>query len=389
MNLKTVGDLAPFYVNLYKNINTSDFKNLPFVTHDSIANNPEAFLVKDRSFVTDVFTGSGYSKKEKRIFMTEKDVQNLQIASKNLLTKLTDLELGKETLIITKLEDQTIAKFSAERIISSLSEKNTILDMYNQKGILESIHTKKPEVIFAPYILMIKLIGYFPQLSQFGIKRVFVGGLSLPDSARKKIESSLDIKVTNMYGCSEAGGFFAAEKDGEQGYHLVSPDYLHLEIIGKDGKPSNKGDIVITTLQKEGTQLIRYKTGDIGEMIKENCDCDYGGQRFKVLGRKDNMKLIGQMNFFFTSDIDEAIISVPGIKDYLIELDCDKDNYDVFRVLVKGTVKENDLINSLKCDDELYRQITNNIIKFQLKKVKELLDSGLGYKTKKIIDKRE
>ena len=143
-----------------------------------------------------------------------------------------------------------------------------------------------------------------------GIKKGFFGGESGMQNSdfRMKIEDEWGMKAMNAnYGLSEAISILGAECKQQDGLHITAEPFLHLELVSTDTEvpqsiplqPGAIGELVVTTLYKEAQPLIRYRIGDIIEVISiEPCKCGESSFRFKVVGRRDDMLVIKGINFY-------------------------------------------------------------------------------------------
>ncbi|MDD3363422.1 MAG: AMP-binding protein [Syntrophomonas sp.] len=143
---------------------------------------------------------------------------------------------------------------------------------------------------------------------QLGLKKGFFGGeAGMQDEVfRKKIEDEWEIKAINAnYGLSEVMSILGAECDRREGLHFTALPFVHVEIIdsvsgiGLQLEAGVIGEMVVTNLVKEAQPLIRYRTGDIVEIIStEDCPCGNEGFRFLLRGRSDDMLVIKGINFY-------------------------------------------------------------------------------------------
>jgi phenylacetate-coenzyme A ligase PaaK-like adenylate-forming protein len=112
----------------------------------------------------------------------------------------------------------------------------------------------------------------------------------------------------------------AVECPVRDGYHLREADLL-FEIVDPDtGQPLNNGEvgeIVITTLTRQGMPLIRYRTGDLSHIIPEPCSCGSATRRIgAVEGRLDGRIALSNGSILTLPDMDEALFPVEGLLNY-------------------------------------------------------------------------
>lgn len=120
---------------------------------------------------------------------------------------------------------------------------------------------------------------------------------------RQDIENMLNIKTHDIYGFSELAGLgVACECEYHEGLH-VQEDFFITEILDKDTgiavKDGEKGELVYTTLCREGTPLLRYKTGDLTTITRERCRCGRTNARIgRLESRTDDIIIIRGVSVF-------------------------------------------------------------------------------------------
>lgn len=137
------------------------------------------------------------------------------------------------------------------------------------------------------------------------------------DSMRLQIEDALGIDAIDIYGLSEVlGPGVASECSQKHGLHVFEDHFL-IEIVDPatlesvpDGTP---GEVVFTTLTKEGIPVVRYRTRDISRIIPEQCACGRTMRRMeRVTGRSDDMLIVRGVNVY-PSQIEQVLLGIPGV----------------------------------------------------------------------------
>ena len=138
------------------------------------------------------------------------------------------------------------------------------------------------------------------------------------EEMRKEIEKRFGIDAYNVYGLTEIiGPGVAHECPAKKGLH-VWEDHFLIEIIdpetGEHVPDGTEGELVITTLTRDGMPMLRFRTRDITKIIREKCEC---GRTFvkidRIRGRTDDMiKVRGVM--LFPYQIEQAILEVQGVE---------------------------------------------------------------------------
>ena len=158
--------------------------------------------------------------------------------------------------------------------------------------------------------------GIAPGVVELPIRLGVLGAEGHTEEMRKAIEDLYGMRVFENYGLSEVMGPGVAGECTEQVGMHIAEDHFIVEIIdpetGENKAPGEMGEVVITTITKEGQPLLRYRTRDISSISYEKCACGRTSARMhKVLGRSDDMLIIRGVNVF-PSQIESVILSVPG-----------------------------------------------------------------------------
>ncbi|GHU65532.1 phenylacetate-coenzyme A ligase [Spirochaetia bacterium] len=160
-------------------------------------------------------------------------------------------------------------------------------------------------------------------LHKLPISKGCFGAEPWSENMRKEIEKRYDMKAYDIYGLTEIiGPGVSFECEAQDGLH-VNEDFFYPEIIdpasGKVLPDGEKGELVFTTLTKEGTPLLRYRTRDITFFQREPCSCGRTTVRMhRLFGRTDDMLIIRGVNVF-PSQIEQALIEIEGTEpQYLI-----------------------------------------------------------------------
>ncbi len=166
---------------------------------------------------------------------------------------------------------------------------------------------------YAAYIgETLKEQGYKPE--DIPLKAGIFGAEPWTEEMRKEIEKSLGLKAYDVYGLSEImGPGVSYECEAQKGMH-INEDMFIAEIIDPDTgevlPEGSQGELVFTTLTKEGFPLIRYRTRDICSLNYEPCSCGRTFVRMnKPQGRSDDMMIIRGVNVF-PSQIEEVLLKV-------------------------------------------------------------------------------
>ena len=224
---------------------------------------------------------------------------------------------------------------------------------------------------------------------QIHLKKGVIGSERWGEKMRKQISKELGIELYDIYGLTEIyGPGIGISCRQEEGIHYWD-DYIYIEIIdpvtGKTVPDGEYGEIVITTLVKEGAPLIRYRTHDLSRIIPQKCECGSEFPRIDVImGRTDDMMKIKGVNVF-PAQIEEVLASFKEVSsEYQIRIS-HLDGKDTMRIYVEtdGTM---DFVNLAK---QIAERVKSKIGFTPLVKV---VENGLlprsEKKTKRVIDER-
>ncbi len=166
-----------------------------------------------------------------------------------------------------------------------------------------------------------------------------IGSERWGEKMRNRIKNELGIELYDIYGLTEIyGPGIGINCQYDTGMHIWD-DYLYLEIIdpvtGKNLPDGEWGEIVLTTLVKEGAPLIRYRTHDLSRIIPGECPCGSKYPRIDVIaGRTDDMMKIKGVNVF-PRQIEEVIALFPELSsEYQIHIS-HLDGKDTMRIYVE------------------------------------------------------
>ena len=285
----------------------------------------------------------------------------------------------------------------AERIgatVIPMSSGNTALQIQNMVDFGATILCCTPS--YALYLgEEVERMGLKDQLK---LKAGIFGAEPWSENMRLEIEKKLGIKAYDIYGLSEIlGPGVGCECPAQKGMHIWE-DHFIPEIIDPDTcevlPAGETGELVLTTITKEGFPLIRYRTRDICRLEYETCECGRTHVRMrKPSGRSDDMLIIRGVNVF-PSQIEEVLIEVGGeniTPNYFITIDR-VNNVDTFDLDVE--MSEQFFHDDVKSIAAVEKQITEKLrsalglgVKVHLVNPKTIARSE--GKSKRVNDKRK
>jgi phenylacetate-CoA ligase len=157
------------------------------------------------------------------------------------------------------------------------------------------------------YSTLLQMEGRDPRTEFPGLRAIQLCGLSTLRHGKAKIASTFGVPVFDTYGLSEFGATTFTCRAGHM--HVHEDDFLFEVINPRDGEPVADGvggEIVITTLTREASPKIRYRTGDFGILHYARCDCGRDAPRLEVKGRIRDAALFGE-RFRLPIDFEEVV----------------------------------------------------------------------------------
>lgn len=228
------------------------------------------------------------------------------------------------------------------------------------------------------------------------LKATLNGAEPWTENMRKQIEERLGIEAHDIYGLSEImGPGVATDCHYHRGLHIFE-DHFFPEIVDpKTLEPvpdGETGELVITTLTKEGIPLIRYRTKDLTSITHDKCECGRTTARIsRFTGRSDDMLIIRGVNVF-PSQIETALLTVDGITpNYQIIVDR-INHQDTLAILVE--VEERFFSDEIKELETLQKKIEHAVhqtigLHAKIKLVEpKTIERSMG-KAVRVIDKRK
>ena len=223
----------------------------------------------------------------------------------------------------------------------------------------------------------------------------FFGAEPTSEGLRKEVANAWEIEYIEVYGLSEIiGPGVSGSCNKGKGLH-INEDHFYPEIIDpKTGEvlpEGEEGELVITTITKQGLPIIRYRTGDITRLHKEPCACGRTFVRMEsVKGRADDMLIINGVNVF-PSQIEHVIANYDDVT-LNYQIVAEKKGYlDKLELIIeidKQVSYNEENLNRIK--KELAHKLLNNLyINAQINLVKpHTIERSMG-KAKRIIDRRK
>ncbi|MGF7140096.1 phenylacetate--CoA ligase family protein [Roseimarinus sediminis] len=232
--------------------------------------------------------------------------------------------------------------------------------------------------------------------SDLNLRIGILGAEPWTENMRKQIEEQLQIKAIDIYGLSEiVGPGVSCECEYQAGMH-INEDHFIPEIINPDTlEPVAHGEIgelVFSTITKEGIPLLRYRTRDLTRLIYDQCECGRTLVRMeKCKGRSDDMLIIRGVNVF-PSQIESVLLEMSETEPHYLLIIEREGTLDTLKIQVE--VQEQFFSDEIRALQLLTKKIRNNLestlgISVNVQLVEPKTIERTAGKAKRVIDNRQ
>lgn len=335
--LINVYENVPFYkkrlddcgVNPYKFSNLDEMENIPFTTKDDLRlNYPFKLFASPLDKIIRIHSSSGTTGNPTVVGYTKSDIR---MWGDSIARQLFSLGLRSGDTVQNSygygLFTGGLGLHYGIEVLGAITIPVSGGNTERQIKIMRDFNTTA--VCCTPsYALHIAEVGkeIGMDFGKLPLKVGVFGAEPWTDHIRKEIEDRLKINAYDIYGLSEVmGPGVACECSYKNGLHIAE-DYFIPEIIDpnthKRALKGKIGELIFTTINKEGMPVIRYKTNDLTSISYEVCSCGRTHARMaKPVGRLDDMLIIRGVNVF-PSQIEEVLMEIKEIEPhYLIIID--------------------------------------------------------------------
>ncbi len=298
----------------------SDLQYIPFTTKDDIRDNyPFGLFAAPMKKIVRLHASSGTTGKPTVVGYTKKDldtwsdiVARLLVAGGATSDDIANISFGYGLFTGALGLHGGLEKLGATVVPSSSGNTQKQLMLMKDFGATALIATPSYAMYMAETA---KELGY--SKDDFKLRLAFLGSEGCTEELRDKIEEAWGVFVTDNYGMSELmGPGVSGECEYRNGLHFAE-DHFIPEIVDRNTlEPlgyGETGELVITTITKEGFPVLRYRTKDISRLNCEPCPCGRTHVRMdKVKGRSDDMLKIRGVNVF-PSQIESVLLPIKEI----------------------------------------------------------------------------
>ena len=320
-----------------------DFEKLPFSSKDDLRNAyPLGIQAVPEEEVVRIHSSSGTTGKPVIIPYTAKDVDDWAIMFARCYE--TAGITNKDRIQITPAYGLWTAGIGFQLGAEKLGAMTVPMGPGNTDKQLQMMMDLKTTVLTATSsyaLLLAEEINKRGLRDKIHLKKGVFGSERWSKKMREYIRNELGVELYDIYGLTEIyGPGIGITCEKEQGIHYWD-DYVYIDIInpetGETVTDGETGEIVITTLVKEGAPLLRFRTHDLSRIIPEKCSCGRSYPRLDTIGgRSDDMFKVRGVNMF-PKQVEELLQDVDGVlSEYNITIAHDDDhNKDIMILTVE------------------------------------------------------
>ena len=399
---------SPFYKSIFrkKGIKPSDLKtshdltDLPLTRREQLQKYNNSFYCVDKKEIADIVSTTGTTGEPVFVVLTKHDLKRL------MLNEVYSFSCAGATAndifhLAVTIDNLFMAGIAYYLGIVELGAGVYRAGMHNIKRQILLMQKLKPTGIMTVPSFLLQLGKEIKEegikTSSLSIRKALLVGDSIRDQnfqlsgIGELLYKTWPIDLYSTFGNSETAISYCECKHKQGGHE--HPDLVITEIIDENGNvaPNGEmGELVLTTLQTRGMPLLRYCTGDITFKITESCLCGRNSSRIgPIMGRKSHM-LKYRGTKVYPRAIENAIVGIDGVHNYVIEAFTGDDYSD--KVIVKiGSEKRNESFKRSLCAQIAATARVIPIVKFtSTKEIYSLQsDNGKNRKPKTFIDHRK
>ncbi|HOB17495.1 MAG TPA: phenylacetate--CoA ligase [Candidatus Methanoculleus thermohydrogenotrophicum] len=297
-----------------------DIRKLPFMYKRDLRDNyPDGLFCTPRDELVRYHVSSGTTGKPTVVGYTRHDIENW---SESLARAFSSCGLGRGDVLQVSYGYGLFTgglgvHYGAERVGATVLP-TSVGNTERQIELMQDLHTTA--IACTPsYLLHIGEVAEKMGVSirdDTDLRIGILGAEPWSEQMRDRIQDWLGIRAYDIYGTSELSGPMFTECSEQQGIHIWG-DLALVEIVdpetGEVLSPGERGELVITILQKEAFPVIRYRVGDVTVMDEDPCACGRTHPRIRrIQGRVDDMLIVRGINVF-PSQVEHALLEIPEV----------------------------------------------------------------------------
>lgn len=343
-----------------------DISKLPFTNKTDLRDNyPFGLFAAPMKEIVRIHASSGTTGKPTTVGYTKKDIENWQEVLARCLTMsgVTPEDIVQVSFGYGLFTGGLGIHYGAENVgctVVPISAGNTRRQLQLMSDFGSTVLACTPSYALHLADAMSEF-GY--SLSDMKLKTGVFGAEPFSENMRLELEKKWGIKAFDIYGLSEImGPGVANDCEFHDGLHIHEDHFFPEVVDPKTKEPlpdGQQGELVFTTLTKEGIPLLRYNTHDLTTLNRERCECGRTLVRMKkITGRSDDMLIIRGVNLF-PSQIEQVLLEMGETSaHYMLYVDREN-NLDILELKVE--LDETKMVDTIKDLMSLSRKIEHSL----------------------------
>ncbi|HOR39353.1 MAG: phenylacetate--CoA ligase [Paludibacteraceae bacterium] len=343
-----------------------DISKLPFTNKTDLRDNyPFGLFAAPMKEIVRIHASSGTTGKPTTVGYTKKDIENWQevLARCLIMSGVTPEDIVQVSFGYGLFTGGLGIHYGAENVgctVVPISAGNTRRQLQLMSDFGSTVLACTPSYALHLADAMSEF-GY--SLSDMKLKTGVFGAEPFSENMRLELEKKWGIKAFDIYGLSEImGPGVANDCEFHDGLHIHEDHFFPEVVDPKTKEPlpdGQQGELVFTTLTKEGIPLLRYNTHDLTTLTRERCECGRTLVRMKkITGRSDDMLIIRGVNLF-PSQIEQVLLEMGETSaHYMLYVDREN-NLDILELKVE--LDETKMVDTIKDLMSLSRKIEHSL----------------------------
>ncbi len=296
-----------------------------FTTGADIQADPFDFLAVPKAKVVHIMSTSGTTGKPKLTFYSKRDWEGML---SRMYAGFVLMDIGEETVHQIMFCAGTPTWMGGSLLQAGLEKRGCMIvptgNMPSPEEQLEAMATFGATYLYGTpsYLHRVTEEGKeIMDLQSLGINSIYVGAEPNSKAFRNYLEEAWGSRVYDGYGMQEMGAGVGGECPEQNGMHVDL--HIIVEVVCPEtGEPvaeGEAGELVLTTVGREATPLIRYRSGDLGRLLPdEPCPCGRLPTRkiSNILGRTDDLIFLGTGENFYPDQLDRVMVGIDGVAGY-------------------------------------------------------------------------
>jgi phenylacetate-CoA ligase len=305
-------------------------EKMPMTTKDDLRDHwPYGFLAVSRDDLVRMHSSSGTTGRATIVFHTANDIEQWTsiVARSMYMTGMRKSDVFQNMMTYGLFTGGLGFHYGAEKI-GALTIPAGAGNSKRQIQLMRDFETTTIHIIpsYALHLMTVFEEMALDPRRDTRLKRAFIGAEPHSEKMRRKLEDFYGFKAFNSYGLSEmCGPGVAFECPAQNGLHIWEDQFL-VEIFDphtlRPVPEGQEGELVLTTLVRDGMPIVRYRTKDLTRIIPGPCECGRTHRRIeRIKGRTDDMMILKGVNIF-PVQIERKLMGIPGVgNNFLIVLD--------------------------------------------------------------------